>query len=134
MVETAGSGAWRRGYGVRLSQTSPPWGNNANNVVSVNGGPFIGNAANYQTYANQLTHLCRVLNMKNTRYQPLRALCSEQPDTDTTSCESCVWTGNQIATLFLSVPAALASSNVAATKFCFPKAFTGPIPVCTRLH
>lgn len=125
--------AQARGARVWSAPWSPPTtykGSNANNVVSVNGGPFIGNAANYQAYANQLAGY--VLNMKNTYGINLYALSVQnEPDTDTTSYESCVWTGNQIRDFVPYLSAALASSNVAATKILLPESIHWPN---TSLH
>ncbi len=125
--------AQARGARVWSAPWSPPTtykGSNANNVVSVNGGPFIGNAANYQAYANQLAGY--VLNMKNTYGINLYALSVQnEPDTDTTAYESCVWTGNQIRDFVPYLSAALAASNVAATKILLPESIHWPN---TSLH
>jgi O-glycosyl hydrolase len=93
---------------------------NQNGVISVNGGGFAGNAANYQAYANQLAGY--VLNMKNQYGVNLYALSIQnEPDFNTTNYESCAWTAQQIHDFVPYLSAALAASNVAQTKILVPE-------------
>lgn len=93
---------------------------NQNGVLSVNGGGFAGNAANYQAYANQLAGY--VVNIKNTYGVNLYALSVQnEPDFNTTNYESCVWTAQQIHDFVPYLSAALAASNVAGTKIIIPE-------------
>jgi len=106
---------------------SAPWtpttnykGPNAGGVVSLNGGPFIGTTANYQSYASVLAGY--VVNMKNTYGVNLYALSVQnEPDFDTTNYEACVWTPQQIHDFVPYLSAALAASNVANTKIIIPE-------------
>lgn len=108
---------------------STPWspqtsfkGANANGIISVNGGPLIGNAANYQAYANQLAGY--VANVKNSYGVNLYALSIQnEPDTDTTNYESCVWTAQQYHDFVPYLSSALTASNVASTKIMLPESF-----------
>ncbi len=109
---------------------STPWsppatikGPNASGVVSVNGGPLIGNSANYQAYASQLAGY--VATMKNIYGVNIYAVSVQnEPDTDTTQYESCVWTAQQYHDFIPYLSAALTASNVSSTKILFPESYT----------
>jgi glucuronoarabinoxylan endo-1,4-beta-xylanase len=93
---------------------------NQNGVISLNGGGFAGNAANYQAYANQLAGY--VVNMKNTYGVNLYALSVQnEPDFNTTNYESCVWTAQQIHDFVPYLSSALAANNVSSTKIIIPE-------------
>ena len=103
---------------------SAPWSpatnfktTNANGVISVNGGGFTGD---YQGYASQLASY--VVNMKNTYGVSLYALSIQnEPDFNTTSYESCVWTAQQFHDFVPVLSATLTASNVGATKILLPE-------------
>jgi len=115
--------AQARGAKVWSAPWSPPTSlksTNANGVISVNGGAFVGNAANYQAYANQLAGY--VATMKNTHGVNLYAISIQnEPNHNTTNYESCVWTGQQFREFIPYLSAALAASNVATTKIMLPE-------------
>ncbi len=119
MAQSLGARVWSTPW-------SPPAsikGTNQNGVVSVNGGPLIGNPSNYQAYASQLARY--VVNMKNNYGIPIYAISVQnEPDTDTTQYESCVWTAQQFHDFIPYLSATLAASNVASTKILFPESFT----------
>jgi glucuronoarabinoxylan endo-1,4-beta-xylanase len=118
--------AQARGARVWSTPWSPPAaikGTNANGVFSVDGGPLIGNIANYQFYASQLAGY--VAYVKNTCKVNLYAVSVQnEPDTDTTGYESCTWTAQQFHDFIPYLSAALTASNVASTKILFPESFS----------
>jgi glucuronoarabinoxylan endo-1,4-beta-xylanase len=90
---------------------------NQNGVISVNGGGFAGD---YQGYASQLAGY--VVNMKNTYGVNLYALSIQnEPDFNTTTYESCVWTAQQFHDFVPVLSATLTASNVGATKILLPE-------------
>jgi O-glycosyl hydrolase len=119
MAQTFGARVWS-------SPWSPPAalkGTNANGVISVDGGPLIGNTANYQFYASQLAGY--VAKMKNNYKVNIYAVSVQnEPDTDSTGYESCTWTAQQFHDFIPYLSAALSASNVASTKILFPESFT----------
>ncbi|EEF60957.1 carbohydrate binding domain-containing protein [Pedosphaera parvula] len=126
MAQARGARVWSSPWSPQTSFKSA----NADGVISVNGGPFIGNAANYQAYANQLAGY--VVKMQATYGINLYALSVQnEPDTDTTNYESCVWTGQQFHDFIPYLSAALTASNVAATKIMLPESIHWPN---TSLH
>ena len=101
---------------------STPWSPAANfkSNGNVNGGAMVGNAANYQAYANQLAGY--VVNMKSTYGINLAALSVQnEPDAQVTTYESCNWTAQQIHDFVPYLYNSLAASNVAATKIILPE-------------
>jgi len=111
LAQARGARVWSAPWSPHTSFKSA----NANGVISDNGGAFVGNAANYQAYANQLAGY--VANMKNTYGINLYALSLQnEPNHNTTNYESCVWTGQQFREFIPYISTALAASNVAATK------------------
>jgi glucuronoarabinoxylan endo-1,4-beta-xylanase len=87
---------------------------------NLNGGSFLGNAANYQAYAGQLANY--VVNMQTQYGVNLYAISIQnEPDADVTSYESCNWTGQQIHDFVPYLYAALVASNVASTKIILPE-------------
>jgi len=116
MARDRGARVWSAPWTPQTSFKTP----NQNGVISLNGGGFAGNAANYQAYANQLAGY--VANMKKTYGVSLYALSVQnEPDFNTTNYESCVWTAQQIHDFVPYLSAALAASNVAATKIIIPE-------------
>jgi glucuronoarabinoxylan endo-1,4-beta-xylanase len=106
---------------------SAPWSPQATfkSNGKVNGGGFVGNAANYQAYANQLAGY--VVNMTNTYGVNLYAISVQnEPDADVTSYESCNWSAQQIHDFVPYLYNALAASNVASTKIMLPEAQNWP--------
>jgi glucuronoarabinoxylan endo-1,4-beta-xylanase len=98
----------------------------------VNGGSFIGTAANYQAYANQLAGY--VVNLKNQYGINLYALSVQnEPDANVTTYESCNWTAQQIHDFVPYLAGALAASNVAATKIMLPESQNWTDPQGLRL-
>ncbi|HWX23104.1 MAG TPA: carbohydrate binding domain-containing protein [Candidatus Binatia bacterium] len=90
---------------------------NQNGVISVNGGGFSGD---YRGYASQLAGY--VVSMENTYGVSLYALSIQnEPDFNTTNYESCVWTAQQFHDFVPVLSAALAASNVSATKIIIPE-------------
>ncbi len=106
---------------------STPWSpaaNFKNNNNTTNGG-FVGNAANYQAYANQLANY--VVSMKNTYGINLYALSVQnEPDAFVTNYESCNWTGQQIHDFIPYLYNALVASNVSTTKIVAPESQNWP--------
>jgi glucuronoarabinoxylan endo-1,4-beta-xylanase len=99
---------------------------------SVNGGSFIGNAANYQAYANQLAGY--VVNMKNQYGVTLYALSVQnEPDANVTTYESCNWTAQQIHDFIPYLSSALVASNVGATRIMLPESQNWTDPQGLRL-
>jgi O-glycosyl hydrolase len=116
MAQARGARVWSAPWSPQTSFKSA----NANGVISVNGGAFVGNAANYQAYANQLAGY--VASMKITYGINLYALSLQnEPNHNTTNYESCVWTGQQFREFIPYISAALAASNVATTKILLPE-------------
>ena len=106
---------------------SAPWSPAANfkSNGSVNGGGFVGNANNYQAYANQLAGY--VVNLKNTYGINLYALSVQnEPDAKVTTYESCNWTAQQIHDFVPYLYNALAAGNVASTKIILPESQNWP--------
>jgi glucuronoarabinoxylan endo-1,4-beta-xylanase len=100
--------------------------------TNVNGGNFVGNAANYQAYANQLAGY--VVNMKNQYNVTIDALSIQnEPDANVTTYESCKWTAQQIHDFIPYLASALAASNVAATKILLPESQNWTDPQGLRL-
>ncbi|HWW02993.1 MAG TPA: hypothetical protein VNZ64_25050 [Candidatus Acidoferrum sp.] len=90
---------------------------NANGVISVNGGGFAGD---YKGYASQLAGY--VVDMKNMYGVSLYALSIQnEPDFNTTSYESCVWTAQQFHDFVPVLSATLTASNVGATRILLPE-------------
>jgi glucuronoarabinoxylan endo-1,4-beta-xylanase len=99
---------------------------------SVNGGSFIGNAANYQAYASQLAGY--VANMKSQHGVTLYALSVQnEPDADVTTYESCNWTAQQIHDFIPYLASALVASNVGATRVMLPESQNWTDPQGLRL-
>ncbi len=118
--------AQARGARVWSSPWSPPTTFktvNSLGTLNVNGGDFVGNPANYQAYASQLAGY--VASMKSFYGISLYALSIQnEPDTITTSYESCGWTGQQFHDFIPYLSSALLASNVAATKIMLPESLS----------
>jgi glucuronoarabinoxylan endo-1,4-beta-xylanase len=118
MAQALGARVWS-------SPWSPPAtmkGTNTSGVISVNGGPLIGNSTNYQAYASQLAGY--VARMKSSGVNIYAVSVQNEPDTDTTGYESCTWTAQQFHDFIPYFSAALTASNVASTKILFPESFS----------
>ncbi len=115
-----------RGARVWSAPWSPPASiksANFNGVVSINGGKLIGNAANYQLYANQLAGYAA--NVKNNYGVNLYAVSVQnEPDYETTNYESCTWTAQQFHDFIPYLSGALAASNAASVKIVFPESMS----------
>lgn len=86
----------------------------------VNGGSFIGNAANYQAYANQMAGY--VANMQSQYGVDLYAISIQnEPDANVTTYESCNWTAQQIHDFIPYLSSAMTASNVGSTKIMLPE-------------
>ncbi|MGP8200470.1 MAG: hypothetical protein ACLQU4_13315 [Limisphaerales bacterium] len=110
--------AQARGAKVWSTPWSPdtPFKSNTN----VEGGYFVGTAANYQAYANEQAGY--VASMKRQYGVNLYAISVQnEPDADVTTYESCNWTAQQIHDFVPYLYNALAASNVAATKIMLPE-------------
>ena len=107
---------------------SAPWSPAAQfkSNAKVNGGGFVGNAANYQAYANQLAGY--VANMTNNYGVSLYAISVQnEPDSyNVTNYESCNWSAQQIHDFVPYLYNALAASNVSSTKIMLPEAQNWP--------
>ena len=100
--------------------------------TNVNGGSFLGNAANYEAYARQLAGY--VVNMKNQYNVTLYALSIQnEPDANVTTYESCKWTAQQIHDFIPYLASTLAASNVAATRILLPESQNWTDPQGLRL-
>jgi O-glycosyl hydrolase len=92
---------------------------------SVNGGSFVGNAANYQAYANQQAGY--VANMKSQYGVSLYAISVQnEPDANVTTYESCNWTAQQIHDFVPYLYNALANNGVSSTKIMIPESQNWP--------
>jgi glucuronoarabinoxylan endo-1,4-beta-xylanase len=115
--------AQARGARVWSAPWSPPTAlksTNANGVISVNGGAFVGTPANYEAYARHLAGY--VATQKFTHGVNLYAISIQnEPNHNTTNYESCVWTGQQFREFIPYLSAALVASNVADTKIMLPE-------------
>ncbi len=101
---------------------SSPWSPQTSfkDSVSLNGGNFVGNAANYQAYASQLAGY--VFSMQNTYGVNIYAISVQnEPDVNTTGYESCAWTGTQIHDFVPYLNSALAANGVGSTKIIIPE-------------
>jgi glucuronoarabinoxylan endo-1,4-beta-xylanase len=101
---------------------STPWSPAANfkSNGGLNGGSMVGNAANYQAYANQLAGY--VAGIQRTNQVNLYAISVQnEPDANVTTYESCNWNAQQIHDFVPYLYAALAARNVAATKIILPE-------------
>jgi glucuronoarabinoxylan endo-1,4-beta-xylanase len=124
--------AQARGARVWSSPWSPAPAAQFKSNGNVNGGSFIGTPENYQAYANQLAGY--VVNMKNQYGINLYALSIQnEPDANVTTYESCNWTALQIHDFIPYLAAALAASNVAATKIMLPESQNWTDPQGLRL-
>jgi glucuronoarabinoxylan endo-1,4-beta-xylanase len=115
----AGIAQMAQARGARVWST--PWSPPANfkNTNTVNGGAFASSTANYQGYAARMANY--VATLKNTYGINLFAVSVQnEPDYEATY-ESCLWTGQQIHDFIPYLSAALAASNVAATKIMLPE-------------
>jgi glucuronoarabinoxylan endo-1,4-beta-xylanase len=102
---------------------STPWSPAAQfkSNANVDGGGFVGNAANYQAYANQLAGY--VANMKKYYSVNLYAISVQnEPDANVTAYESCNWSAQQIHDFVPYLSNALAASNAASTMIMLPEA------------
>jgi glucuronoarabinoxylan endo-1,4-beta-xylanase len=102
---------------------STPWSPAAQfkSNANVDGGGFVGNAANYQAYANQLAGY--VANMKKSYSVNLYAISVQnEPDANVTTYESCNWNAKQIHDFVPYLYNALAASNAASTMIMLPEA------------
>ena len=102
---------------------STPWSPAAQfkSNANVDGGGFVGNAANYQAYANQLAGY--VANMKKSYSVNLYAISVQnEPDANVTTYESCNWNAQQIHDFVPYLYNALAASNTASTMIMLPEA------------
>jgi glucuronoarabinoxylan endo-1,4-beta-xylanase len=109
--------AQARGARVWSSPWSPPASDKTSG--SVNGGSFISNAGNYQSYANQLA--AYVATMKNGYGVNVTAVSVQnEPDVSQTY-ESCLWTAAQIHDFVPYFYNALASAGVASTAIILPE-------------
>jgi len=86
---------------------------------SVNGGSFVSSSSNYQGYAAQLANY--VTTMKNNYGINLYAVSVQNEPDVTQTYESCLWTAQQIHDFIPYLSAALANSNVTATKIMAPE-------------
>ena len=87
---------------------------------NVNGGGFVGSAANYQAYANQLAGY--VAGVLKTNGVSLYAISVQnEPDAIVTSYESCNWSAQQIHDFIPYLHSALIASNVASTQIILPE-------------
>jgi len=92
---------------------------------NVNGGSFVGNAANYQAYANQQAGY--VANMKSQYGVSLYAISVQnEPDANVTTYESCNWTAQQIHDFVPYLSSALANNGMASTKIMLPESQNWP--------
>ncbi len=124
--------AQARGARVWSAPWSPAPAAQFKSNTNVNGGSFIGNAATYQAYANQLAGY--VVNMKNQYGVNLYALSVQnEPDADVTTYESCNWTAQQIHDFIPYLASALAASNVGATRIMLPESQNWTDPQGLRL-
>jgi glucuronoarabinoxylan endo-1,4-beta-xylanase len=113
MARDRGARVWSAPWSPATNFKTP----NTGGVISVNGGGFAGD---YQGYASQLAGY--VVNMKNTYGVSLYALSIQnEPDFNTTSYESCVWTAQQFHDFVPVLSATLTASNVGATKILLPE-------------
>jgi glucuronoarabinoxylan endo-1,4-beta-xylanase len=106
---------------------SAPWSPAANfkSNTNVNGGSFVGNAANYQAYATQLAGY--VSNMKNQHNVNLYAVSVQnEPDANITTYESCNWTAQQIHDFVPYLYNALVATNCASTRIVLPESQNWP--------
>ncbi len=110
--------AQARGVKVWSTPWTPPTAFKTTNTL--NGGYFNGTVSNYQAYAS---HLARyVANMKRQYGVDIYAISVQnEPDYVTSSWESCGWTDTQIRDFIPYLAAALAASNVAATRIMIPE-------------
>jgi len=124
--------AQSRGARVWSAPWSPAPAEQFKSNSNVNGGSFLGNAANYQAYASQLARY--VVNLKNAYGVDLYALSIQnEPDANVTTYESCNWTAQQIHDFVPYLSAALVASNVSNTKIMLPESQNWTDPQGLRL-
>ena len=95
---------------------------NTSNVVSVDGGSYLGSGANPTNlaYASQLANY--VVWIKNTYNVNIYALSIQnEPDTITTGYESCGWNGAQIHDFATNLYNAFVAAGVSSTKIVLPE-------------
>lgn len=110
--------AQARGAKVWSTPWSPAAGFKSNG--NVDGGSFVGNAANYQAYASQLAGY--VVNMKNSYGVNVYAVSVQnEPDAQVTGYESCNWSAQQIHDFVPYLYQALVASNAGAVKIMLPE-------------
>ncbi len=109
--------AQARGAKVWSAPWTPPASYKDSN--NVNGGNLIGNATNYQNYANQLANY--VASMKTTQGVNLEAVSVQNEPNASTDYESCVWTPQQIHDFVPYLASALTARGVASTKVMLPE-------------
>jgi glucuronoarabinoxylan endo-1,4-beta-xylanase len=113
---------------------SAPWSPEAQfkSNGNVNGGSFVGNAANYQAYANQLAGY--VADMKNQYGVNLYAISVQnEPDANVTTYESCKWTAQQIHDFIPYLSSALDTYGVGSTRIMLPESQNWTDPQGLRL-
>jgi glucuronoarabinoxylan endo-1,4-beta-xylanase len=111
MAQARGAKVWSTPW-----SPAPQFKSNGN----VDGGSFVGTAANYQAYANQQAGY--VANMKSQYGVSLYAISVQnEPDANVTTYESCNWTAAQIAAFVPYLYSALAASNAASTVIMLPE-------------
>ncbi len=87
---------------------------------NVNGGAFVGTAANYQAYANQLAGY--VAAMQGTYGVNLYAISVQnEPDANVTTYEACYWSPQQIHDFVPYLHNSLVASNVGSTQIMLPE-------------
>ena len=113
------------GYAMQMAQSngariwSTPWSPPAayKDTNSVNGGHFV--SANNQAYANQIASY--VLNVKNTYGVNLYAVSVQNEPDQSTTYESCLWTGQQMHDYIPYLYNALSNYGVSSTKILMPE-------------
>jgi glucuronoarabinoxylan endo-1,4-beta-xylanase len=115
--------AQARGARVWSAPWSPPTtfkGTNAAGVLSTSGGSYLGGAATNQAYANQLARY--VASMSQNYGVNIYAISVQnEPDTNTTNYESCVWSAQQFHDFVPYLSAALAATNASSTRIMLPE-------------
>jgi glucuronoarabinoxylan endo-1,4-beta-xylanase len=98
---------------------STPWSPDAafKDTNSVNGGDFV--STNNQAYANQIANY--VLNVKNTYGVNLYAVSVQNEPDQSTTYESCLWTGQQMHDYIPYLYNALSNNGVSSTKILMPE-------------
>jgi glucuronoarabinoxylan endo-1,4-beta-xylanase len=115
--------AQARGARVWSAPWTPPTafkGTNALGLFSFNGGNYLGGAATNQAYANQLARY--VVSMRQNYGVNIYAISVQnEPDTNTTNYESCVWSAQQFHDFVPYLSATLAASNASSTRIMLPE-------------